>query len=487
MTRNWPQWIKQIDEKIMNAQGDEAKKILSRINLRQVPREHVLAVGNLMRRLNLSLLILRLIAPWMQSRSSKLVATDDEKALYAMALSRLGILQPSQEIFSKLSRLSRQSQFFKASALVSQWDYEKAQIIYQNLLKKSDLSRRDELVARINLASGLIHLGQPENALSHLEIFEREKDEFQLLYGNSLELRAQALIGLRRFKEAIVMAKKALDILYVGESDYALYAKKWEIIARSFELGALTEDWKQLQKSVIESGDLETLRDLDFYQALINRDQNCFLKIYFGTPFAQYRRWASQRFGISKIPEEFTLNPEAKNVLDLRNGYFRSSTQQVKFTSLQLRLLRTLTRDFYRPIPLGELFSHLYPDQKFDAFTSPHRLFQSVQNLRKHLRENKIPLQIHLADGAFQLNLNNLQVILQLEYLETSGARPIDEFYIWIQRQTRPFSRQDLQSEMQISRPRAVEWLKFAVKKKWLLRSGAGNHFRYRRHIKIQN
>lgn len=487
LKRDWIQWLADQDQRIRSAQGDKVKAELRRLNLKQVPRRHILALANLARRLNLSALVLRLIYPLMDPESaSKPEASQQEQALYALALARLGAYQESSDIFEHLDGADKQIQIYRASALVSQWNYKKAHGIYRQLLRRRDLTESEVLIARINLVSCSIFLGNYQLALELLVHFNEIKDSYPLLYGNSLELKAQAYFFTGDYERAEEFASQSIKFFGEGETDYSLFAKKWLVMIQGMKTGQPPQDWEALRKTALEHRDFETCRDLDLLEACLRRDQSLFLKVYFGTSSVSYRQQALKRFRaltglINKMPLAFATKPDVGTELDLETGSFNLQLDFESFTTLQLKLLRALSSDLYRPLLEGELFSVLYPDEKFDIYTSPHRLFQSVQNLRKTLLRQEVSLRIVFDKGCYSLVSEAVSLRLKLRYKRTSPSPScLEKLKGWLlARGHRPFRRKDLEVELQISKNEAVKWLKLGQADKLITQMGGGNNFIY--------
>ncbi len=495
MEPNWDEWLLQQDRKIKSAQGQEVKAELLKLNIKKIPREKISGVANLARRLNLSNLILRLLTPLMHAPSHQRINVSDiERALYALALARIGSHKESSEYLEKLENTQKDILLLKASAWISQWNYKNAQKIYKFLLVHSKLDLYEDKIVKINLASCMISQSKFRNAISILEEFENLKDSNRLLYANSLELLAQAYFGIGDLRMAEHIVNMSITKLEGGDEDYSLFAKKWLSIIRSTGQNKISDNWEHVRTLAIQQLDYETMRDLDLFQACLTKDRALFFKVYFGTPFFSYRKRALKRFGnLEKIPKDFIVYPGEKlpypGLLNLESGRFSDQQHKhnVSFSILHIKLLRELARDFYRPVSMGALFAALYPDERFDIFTSPHRLYQLVRNLRKHLNQFQGSPRIVMKRGAFLMSFESTQIKVNLNYRPVKRSDPMNsQLQAWVQsRGALPFNRKELEIHFKISKTRSLQLLKEGLSNKWFRKEGIGNRAWYHAQPKV--
>jgi hypothetical protein len=67
--------------------------------------------------------------------------------------------------------------------------------------------------------------------------------------------------------------------------------------------------------------------------------------------------------------------------------------------------LSALTRDFYVPRNVGTLFAELYPDEYFNADSSPTRVRQIFKRTRRWFEDSGIPAAIAVQDGGYRLKI----------------------------------------------------------------------------------
>lgn len=486
MSRDWKNWLSLQDQRIKSAQSSLVKTELRRLKPKEIPRAVAADVADLARRLNDSVMMLKLLQPYVRPERLKAQAPlAREQALFALALARIGAYREANEIFASLNGQDKSLSLLKASALVSQWEYHKAAPIYRRLLKLRTLSINEVYVAKINLASCLIHGGDHGAALKILEEFDRLRDSYVLLYANSLELRAQALFGLERYEDGAKLVRQSFKLLEPAEAEYSLFARKWLLIIDSYQNQKLSPEWPELTRIAQAMGDFETCRDLDLYRSCLLRDRQGFLQVYFGTPFKSYRSEALKRFGTGTvIPKTYVFGTkDSSPPLNLVTGGRDGSPERLK--GIRLMVMRALCRDFYRPIPMGELFAAVYPDQKFDVFTSPHRLFQMVQRLRLELKSMKLPPTVELLNNCYRVALNGQAIETRLQYEAANDS--VFGFQEWLRmRGSRPFTRGELETAAGLSRRKAMAWIRHGQMKKWIRATGGGRRVVYHLQPKIR-
>jgi hypothetical protein len=241
-----------------------------------------------------------------------------------------------------------------------------------------------------------------------------------MLYGNTLELLAQIRIFQNRHTEADQILKLAQVKLSSSPAQYSFYVKKWTVINRWLENHRdkqAAKNLAELRKSSFAMGLWETCRDCDYYEALKTRDPFLIRRLNFGTQLSGFRRRMNTEFGAVK-EKIFLWNPADKTFSerdkDFRKNYFvlnpdgigqgqdNNKSQDVLPVTLR-RCFFALTKDFYRPISLGELFSQVYPGEYFNPFSSIKRLEITIRRLRKFFESQNIPLAVQVKNKTFRL------------------------------------------------------------------------------------
>ncbi len=485
---DWPAWLALQDQRIRSAEARRVVTELKRINLKKVPRKHVASVADIGRRLSLSHWMLRLLTPYIRPAQKLAVqASALERALYAVALARIGAHTEAVRWILGIDDESKEVLILKASAWISQWNYRMAQSIYSTLLRLTTLTEYERRIAEINFAACCVNQGNYFLAVKRLSSFSIWKDQFPLLYGNSCELLAQAYFGIEKFHEAEQMAIESTKILGAGAEAYSLFAQKWLLIIQSSASGQIAEDqWGKVKQAALQRNDGEAQRDLELFRAVIERNLDGFLKVYFGSPFPTYRRIALKRYKSPvSLPSSLVVSSSAEKLtskLDLHSGVFQNSCGEITIVGKNLDILRVLNRDLFRATPTGELFSLVYPGEVFDVATSPHRVYQAILQLKICLETYKIPIQIERAKHLYRLKAESIAITVYQKYSNQSRREIAitENLAAWFsQRGHGHFQRADLEKKFSLSKSTAIEWLKIGQALKLIESRSAGNRSFY--------
>jgi hypothetical protein len=223
------------------------------------------------------------------------------------------------------------------------------------------------------------------------------------LEGNAHEIRAQAYFRSRDLKAARAEAVRAHDLLKSEGTVAALNARKWLAVVSAFE----DRDPAPLRKFRAEAGtfgEWEAVRHADLCLLQLEFSPSLFDFHLFGTPWLGYRENAQRTLERVMTSAFFDFGKAggarfdvAKALLDGRAAFPVGGKMH--------RVLSGLTSDFYRPLPVGALFSELFPGEHFDIFSSPNRVHQAVFRFRDWAGTAKLPLSIEHSPEGYRLRL----------------------------------------------------------------------------------
>jgi tetratricopeptide (TPR) repeat protein len=414
---------------IRKGQQGTAREILLTTQFKKIPRAQVVEFADLARRLNMPKLMLSLLKPIVRKELPlEAPATNRENSLYATALSRIGVFPEAQSILKKLDMdENAEALLFLAQNMMLQWDYLTAIPKLKKYVNHPQVSPYMKRVGRVNLASSLIGEMKWDEAEKELQALRTEIEDApanpsegqsnELLYANVMGLMAHGYFLRRDLEKAKECIQKSAKILSGSQSRYELLAKKWYAVIHLFqnpnEAGALRE-LRFLRDEAVKARDWETARDFEFYEALSRRDDDLFLRLYHGTPYTSYRKRIKKIYQpemqIPKMVDWVFADPkfpqvERKNlrVFDLSKGCEVGGSAALTKQPMLFRLLQFLTKDFYRPMPLGAVFAHLYPKEKFNPESSPNRTYMIAKRLRAWFEDQGIPLDIEVDNELFRL------------------------------------------------------------------------------------
>jgi len=479
-------FISYIDVLIRTGRSAKARSELTRHRPSSFTREERFELAAVARRAALPWLTLRLLTPIVRSSAKKnLQASTREKAEYAAALVRVGAVREAVEMLENLdSKEFPQVLLYQAHALFTQWEYEKSIPILLSYLKK-DLTDYQRTVGEINLASAYVHERHYDEAQKLLAKLEHSTQAQNLpaLFGNTLERQAEMAIDRKDWKLAkryLATAEKAVE--QAAGFDAFFVNKGRSILNLHIDGRKGLLDFEKFKAIANEKKHWETVRECDAFRAVICRDRDLFLKVYFGTPYLSYRERLREDFKDSvEIPDSL---PFPLPSLSARTGTTGNldllRKEGLKSGQLKHRLLKAMVSDFYRPARVAHLFSDLYPGESFELVGSRARVHVAMQELRNWFRKKRLPLRIVETQGEFRLtsSVSGLQLIVPS--LQWWQQNPISRLAIArAQAGTSAFSAGEFAHWLKIPRRTAFEILSDSVSRGVLTKSGAGPTTRY--------
>lgn len=485
-----------MDSLIRKGQQGQAREILLALNLKKTPRALQTEIADIARRVNTPKVIIRLLKPVVHQEIPQQKPSKKEQALYATALSRLGVFEEAQKILKKLDSTSNpEVLLFLGQHFMLQWDNLSALPKLKKYISRKDISSYSRLVGKVNLMACLVgEMRWAESQKAGEEIWleikslpsdSEERENFNLLYANSLGLSAHSLFLQGKFEKARDQIIEAQQILVGTKSRYELLIKKWVAILDFFrdpkDPENLTRFLTMLSEAV-KARDWETVRDFEFYQALALRDDELFLKLYQGTPYPSFRKRIKKIYKpLFKIPKMLDWNiygvrrsSANVKVFDLSKGCEIGGSSQLTTYPMLFKLLQFLTKDIYRPVALGSLFSALYPGEYYDPNSSPNRTLLVVKRLRQWLTKNQIPLEIEVYDEWFKLVAKS-DYIIRVSFQNLSVTKN-DSLLESLEHQflTQSFTKEQIAENLGLPESTVKRFLTWALKKNKLRRLKSG-------------
>lgn len=427
---NYQEKLASIDIMIRQARISEAQAALKIISPKKIPRAFSKPYADLARRVNWPLLAIKILNPIIRpKRPLHPKAQVSETALYAALLAQIGARNEARQLLLALDGSKNpEVYFYWLYILIPEWDYKSAIQPLKKYIRSTEITVYQRLVGQINLAACYVYLADFRQAQRLLSLVLKRSLETQahLIYGNALELQAQVAINQKKLSLAEEWLQKYLTVTPTTSSIYQLYAQKWQTVIK-LQTEGLTEstqkDLRTIREKAVALENFETLRDMDYQIALFKPQANSKNLVYFGTPYKSYRlRIIKNLFLKSRPPTVFQFNlfnrleVSGKPSLSLQTGEFHEEGIHLKPGQILHRCLQLLLRDLYQPISLGQLFSHLFPNDYFNPLSSPSRIHQSIYRLNHWFKKNNIPLSIHCKNFLFSLTAHrNFIISLQNE------------------------------------------------------------------------
>jgi len=490
------------EEQIRQAQVADVRAQIEKINRGDIPREQMADFSDIARRVRSENWGLRLLRPIVRSEVPVYPPpTSDELSNYAGLLIKVGAVSEAQSLLEQLDSEKNISVLtFLSQVHIAQWNYLKASHDLKKIIKRKEASPYQKCVAQVNLVGAYIFLEKYTEADNLLKKILQicQENNWDLLYGNALELSAQVAVSQKKWKEAeefLNQAQKRLN----QHSHYSLFIDKWKTLSDLFQTKPGSEKCQAYLKKIevlsskaAQLNSWETVRDLDYHVARFLKHQNLLLNIYFGTPYSQYKKRLEKicKENNWKIPDSYfrkVSSLPAERVLDLATGLEsnRDLVEPLKPGKMLHRFLNILALDFYKPISLGEVFSNLFPDEYFNPDSSPERISQAVKQLRHWFFINEIPIDIQVQNGCYRLQATGAYAFKILKNAKSAKDLLDVSFEIRIRQLKikwpyKSFSISHATNELKISATAVRQLLNEALKRKLLFKTGAGRSTVYR-------
>lgn len=474
-------------------QGQARKKFLA-LNFKRIPRNLALPFADMARRMNMPKITLKILKPIVRAETTiNPLPTDQEKALYATALSRLGVFDETLTLLKNINNdTAPESLLFQAAVFMLQWDYEAAIPLLRKYISVPTLSVYDRLVAQVNLASALIWNGQ--NSAGDLLLKEvwseigkqPQLKSFKIIHGYSVELAAESKILASEWSKAQWFTLHGQRLLTGTHSRYEFYAKKWKavlILLWKPEDPAALASLHFIKSEAFKLSEWEIARDCDFFEALAFRNDELFIKVFLGTPFPKFRERILRIYKPQfEIPDSilWRLGPQKTEGPTFDIEEFGAGTKSALIrTPILYSLFQILTRDFYKPVALGTVASELYPGEHYNPNSSPLKIQQVIKRLRQWFKENSIPLDVELKKEHLAL-VSDVACALKINRVTSQISK---EKFLMLQLKKKygkdMFTSHEAATVLGLS-PRTIQRLLIqALELKWLVRDGAGPSTRY--------
>lgn len=409
MMKSVKQTIENIELLIDQGQGQKALPLIQSMTTKSLRPELNLKLATQARRLSRPKLALRLLRKHLVDHEGSFIESEPSSlAEYAISLFRVGLDHEATKIFDSLPGLNNPEVFlFQAFCHFSRWEYPQSIIPLQKYLGMSELSPKQVVIGKANLASAYINIQSFTQAQRLLKTLQRDakKQGLTVLLGNSFEMQAQIAFregNLKKAEEKIIMAQKILE--EQGNLD-SLFVKKWFALIQLQQKNS-SQLLKSVFKQAKELHHYETLRSLDLEKAIILNSDTLKKYIHWGTPYPHFR----SRINIQNVGQQIHFPKDSK--LDPLN--FNEVLAIFPDYSLPQKLLKILIQDFYRPFNLARLFQEIYPDEVFDPIHSPTKIYQLIKRTNRLLKNAGLSLKVQNDQHYYELKTQN-KLVIRLE------------------------------------------------------------------------
>ena len=410
--------IQDLERLIVDGHLDECRKKLQEFNSRTVEHEYRNKLAEFSIRAGLPLAALRFLHFKINVEMNSTPHEPEDIILYSRALYQLGESKEALQRLAKIDSLKySEVLFWMACANMFAWNYVAAEKFLKQYLKTDHPTAYRKQVVQVNLAACLTNQNRFEEALELIKT-EKEickKQNFKLLLGNLYEIESQVYILSGQYEQAETSINVAESLLNGQGAYYELYVKKWKSVLQLLrqkdqpDFSALAN----LKNEAIRLCHWSTLRECDFFEAILSNNESLLLKLYNGTPSAHYRKRIehfSKRQFDENISYTLHLAPEKNEqpVFQKNSASFAPEKEFLrsgkKHENVKLfSLFCALTKDFYQPSTLTTLFNQVYQDEVFNPFSSVSRVMRLLGRLNTWFAANSISLKVRMKKSEFTL------------------------------------------------------------------------------------
>ncbi len=426
--------IAEIDTALKAGNFVGARKILEEISLKKVPARLKLRLAEVQVRAGFPKHAVEILYRSIHDKNDP--PLPKALSIYALALQQMGAYNEALKIFEKLDfGTVPEANLYYAIGLFAKWEYGKAIPYLEKYISSKETTSYQKLVAKANLAQAHLYTGDEKSADRLIsELLQATKENsYNLLYANSLDLKAQHRLFQKRYDEMNPILEEARSKVSLFPSHYGLIIDHWQAVS---ELGKhpnsknILSQFKKIRDEAVKQQRWALVRESDFFQSIIDEDEDLFLKVYFGTPFVEYRKRLKKLFGGNiEIPSSYRWKGNERKVSEDRvikvsEGTDLNTGASLKRGQVLHRLLQALSSDFYINFRTETLFSIIFSDEHFSPISSANRVHQSVNRLQNWFDENEITIKIRSLNEGYRIFFEKpyaLEVLLEYEH-----ERPVD-------------------------------------------------------------
>lgn len=402
--------LSEIEQLIRHADIAKARESITAVSVSGLNATEKVCYAGLCRRLGMptqSLRVLRRML-WSPHRGDDL---SDAWAEYSASLSAIGSQREALDILKKVNReKSPQADIFEAFLHISDWNYDDVPQLIERYLSRVYPRSYEWFVANINLSAAEIYLDHLKLAEGRLRSLIDVDSSSRLLRASTHSLLAQIHVLREESDSAERELGIAAGILADEKRPEFWVIRKWNAlngVVKSRRSAESLSGLKRLRAQAFQSGQVEIARDLDLFHAKYTQDREGFLFLYFGTPFAGFRKKLFQLIDEPlEIPEFYEWIPPRRGRVCQTLDLTKPEPQSKARHQMCWKMIALLSTDFYRPSRLGAIYAGLYEGQSFFLPTAQARVHNALGVTREFLAESKIALKIVEWEGAYRLDGN---------------------------------------------------------------------------------
>ena len=284
------------------------------------------------------------------------------KVIMAELNTRIGAPQVGLKLLENISSKNVEVIRAKAFSHIYLWQYDQAIPLFNYLLKVIDPMSYEYAIIQLNLLScyGFI-LDSDKIQFTYERCVKNYLDlNWSLLLYNTHEIMSGFYVNSGNIEKAKIEFEKAKKIkIKKNRHRYELLLEKWGLVINyRLNKGAIEiEDFIKLKVKSKNYGLWNTVREIDTLTAQCFNQEKLFNQVYYGSPYKLYKDQLKLRMPKFKIQEKFIRGSERNRIFSLA-GCCETNGSKTKISpaSMSHNLLKCLNFDFYRKMPIGEIF-----------------------------------------------------------------------------------------------------------------------------------
>lgn len=407
--------LDKIENLIRSGKLVEARKLIKGISPKEIYAADLVYYCSLLRRIRLSALGAKALQPMIYPKSRDVVvATNEEKLEYAACLTALGALAEAERILDTVNtELHPITLIRKAFINISKWNYDESNKLLNQYIVHKKADPYTILVAQVNLLQGLIimeELVEAEELVKYLiETLLEKKNVFLLVavYEFASEL-CRLQNKLQQGLNYINLGKKVL--VSTQSVDFFLLEKQELLLTAYLNFSPLLQnDFKRLILKAKKIKHYESVRDLNFHQAIVFRDNQLIHKVYWGSSSEYYKKRIFNYCQKYKMELDCNVYRYGHNVgicFNVNSYEMTGAKTGLKPQQALSKLLHVLVSERYRPLSLYDLFNRIYSHEVYISGYSDDKIYQLIQRFKNFLRLAGLKIRLINNRGFYFLKIN---------------------------------------------------------------------------------
>ena len=191
-----PETLSELEKLVVAGEHEHCRRQLNLLSRQEISREFAPRFAQIANRVHYPIFAMKLLYQYVFPENSfAQAASVQEKSVYAYALLNLGASKEALELLESIdASLDPEVYLQRAFAHFKDWNYTQSIPSLEKFISSANLPPYRRLVGQVNLAAAYISLSRWSLAEPLLQLIEEQciAGDYQLLLGNSYELKAQS-------------------------------------------------------------------------------------------------------------------------------------------------------------------------------------------------------------------------------------------------------------------------------------------------------